>query len=157
MSENRQRTVRGLGGRPVMLLVAACALGTGVLAGCGSSSAGGQAAASSTSSMAMPSSSADSGSAGSSSSAAGSMAATATKIMIQDFKYATPASVSPGATVSVMNMDAEAHTVTSDKGGTFAVPVPPGKTVTFTAPATAGSFDFHCDYHSTMHGTLVVK
>jgi plastocyanin len=131
------------------MLAAACALGVGVLAGCGSSSGAGQAASSSSSSVAGPSSS--------SGSASGSMPATATMIMIQNFMYKTPASVDAGAMVSVMNMDGEAHTVTSDTAGAFSVPVPPGKTVTFTAPATAGSFAFHCEYHSNMHGTLVVK
>jgi plastocyanin len=56
-----------------------------------------------------------------------------------------------------MNMDGEAHTVTSDQDGSFAVPVPAGTTVMFTAPAAAGSYAFHCEYHSDMHGTLVVR
>ena len=154
MSENRRKDGRRVG-RPVLLLAAAWALSAGVLAGCGSSSGGGSGqAASSTSSTAMSSSMPSSMSSGA---ATGSMSATATKIMIQSFTYATPASVSPGATVSVMNMDGEAHTVTSDTAGAFTVVVPAGETVTFTAPATAGSFAFHCEYHSNMHGTLVVK
>ena len=77
--------------------------------------------------------------------------------MIDNFQYKTPASVSPGATVRVMNMDAQAHTVTADTGNAFGVTVPAGATVTFTAPATAGSYAFHCEYHANMHGSLVVK
>ena len=77
--------------------------------------------------------------------------------MIQDFGYQVPASVSPGATVSVMNMDGEAHTVTADSGGAFDVQAAAGATGTFTAPETPGSYPFHCTYHGNMHGVLVVK
>jgi plastocyanin len=80
-----------------------------------------------------------------------------TMIMIEDFAYETPTSVSPGAKVEVMNRDSEAHTVTSDKGGGFDVTVAADATVTFTAPTTPGSYDFHCTYHSNMHSVLVVK
>lgn len=77
--------------------------------------------------------------------------------MIKKFKYTTPVSVSPGATVSVMNMDGENHTVTADAGNAFDDKADAGKTTTFTAPMTAGSYPFHCTYHSNMHGVLVVK
>ena len=85
------------------------------------------------------------------------MAATATTLMIEKFAYTTPDSVSPGATVEIMNMDGEAHTVTADEGNAFDVQAPPGKTVTFTAPTKPGSYPFHCTYHSNMDGVLVVK
>jgi plastocyanin len=78
-------------------------------------------------------------------------------IMIDKFAYRTPASVAPGATVSVMNMDGEAHTVTADSGNAFDVNSPAGKTVAFTAPTTPGSYPYHCTYHGNMHGVLVVK
>lgn len=86
-----------------------------------------------------------------------SMPAAAAMIMIEKFKYAVPASVKPGAMVSVMNMDSEAHTVTADKGKTFDDKATPGKVTTFKAPMTPGSYAFHCTYHSNMHGVLVVK
>jgi plastocyanin len=130
----------------LLLLVAGCAIAAGALTGCGSSSAAGAGAAGTSSpAMSMPSSS-----------AVAAMPATATTIMIQHFQYTMPASVRPGETVHVMNMDGEAHTVTADTGHAFAVTVPAGTTVTFSAPSSAGSFDFHCDYHADMHGTLVV-
>jgi plastocyanin len=78
-------------------------------------------------------------------------------IHIDNFAYAVPVSVSPGATVMVMNMDGEAHTVTADSGKAFDVMAVAGRTTTFTAPAKAGSYPFHCTYHSNMHGVLVVK
>lgn len=78
-------------------------------------------------------------------------------IHISSFMYAVPASVPPGATVSVMNMDGENHTVTADSGHAFDVKATAGGTVTFTAPSKPGSYPFHCTYHSNMHGVLVVR
>ena len=80
-----------------------------------------------------------------------------TMIMIEDFAFRAPASVSPGARVEVMNLDTEAHTVTADQGADFDVTVAPGATVSFAAPTAPGSYDFHCTYHANMHGVLVVK
>jgi plastocyanin len=136
--------------RGLLLAPAACALVLAATAACGSSSdasTGGASTAMSSSAMGAPSSSAT----------AGGMAATKTTLMIEKFAYRTPESVSPGATVSVMNMDGEAHTVTADKGSAFDVKAPPGGTATFTAPMTPGTYTFHCTYHSNMHGVLVVK
>jgi plastocyanin len=85
-------------------------------------------------------------------------AASATGITIQDFSYQTPVSVSPGAKVTVTNMDSAAHTVTADEGSAFDVQVQgSGGTGTFTAPSKAGSYPFHCTFHANMHGTLTVK
>lgn len=149
------------GPRRVIVPAAAGAVGLAVLSGCGSSSGQSPAAGSSSSAAAAgpaSSSSMSSPSTGSpASSAGGGMPATATTIMIENFQYETPASVSPGATVSVMNMDGEAHTVTADSGNAFDVKSPPGQTVTFTTPSTPGSYPYHCTYHGNMHGVLVVK
>lgn len=78
-------------------------------------------------------------------------------IMIKDFSFATPKSVKAGSTVMVMNDDSEAHTVTADSGGAFDVTVQAGTTATFKAPTKPGSYPYHCNYHSNMHGTLVVR
>ena len=75
---------------------------------------------------------------------------------IESFAYTGPDSVPAGATVTVMNMDNQAHTVTADDGSFDAV-VKPGTSVTFTAPKKSGSYTYHCTYHSSMQGTLVVK
>ena len=132
--------------RRLFLVPAALALVVAASSACGSA---GGAASSGTSSASSASSSA-----AASSPAASSMK---TMIMIKDFAFTAPASVSPGATVEVMNADGEAHTVTSDKGGDFDVTVAAGATATFKAPTSPGSYDFHCIYHSNMHGVLVVK
>jgi plastocyanin len=111
------------------LLVCVLALSVAALAGCGSSGGSGSG-----------------GSAGGSSSV----------ITIKDFGYTTPASVSPGATITVKNEDDTAHTVTADSGNAFDDQAPTG-TSTFTAPTKPGSYPFHCTFHPEMHGTLVVK
>ena len=121
-----------------------CAATVGVLGGCGSSAG----AATSASGSAMDSSSM---------AAMGGASSSAVVIHISKFAYQTPASVSPGATVTVMNMDGEAHTVTADSGSAFDTKIDPGKSSTFTAPMKPGSYAFHCTYHGNMHGTLVVK
>lgn len=78
-------------------------------------------------------------------------------ITIHDFAYDTPPSVSPGATVRVVNKDSVAHTVTADTGNAFDDEATPGQTTSFTAPTKPGSYPFHCKYHGNMHGTLIVK
>ena len=80
-----------------------------------------------------------------------------TVIHVQDFGYQVPDSVAPGATVSVMNMDGEAHTVTADEGDAFDAQVTGGATGSFTAPLEPGTYPFHCTYHSNMQGVLVVR
>jgi plastocyanin len=77
-------------------------------------------------------------------------------IHIDNFSYTVPASVAPGQKVSVMNMDGEAHTVTSDSGA-FDQLAAAGSITTFSAPSKPGSYPFHCSFHANMHGVLVVK
>jgi len=84
-------------------------------------------------------------------------AAAPAMITIKDFAFKGPSSVKPGAQVMVMNSDAETHSVTSDTSGLFDVNVEAGATGTLTAPTKPGSYPYHCTFHSTMHGTLVVK
>ncbi|MFE4835958.1 cupredoxin domain-containing protein [Arthrobacter sp. NPDC056691] len=84
-------------------------------------------------------------------------AASATAITIKDFSYQTPASVSPGATVTVTNMDSADHTVTADEGSAFDAEAQGRGTATFTAPSKPGTYPFHCAYHANMHGALTVK
>ncbi len=80
------------------------------------------------------------------------------EIDIQGFQYTVPASISPGATVKVVNKDSPVHSVTSGKDRSlFDSDVEGNGTSTFTAPTTAGTYDIICKYHSSMHGTLVVK
>lgn len=77
-------------------------------------------------------------------------------ISITDFAYKVPASVAPGATITIKNGDSQAHTVTSKAGG-FDVKVDPNGTATLTAPSKPGSYPFVCSFHANMTSTLVVK
>jgi plastocyanin len=78
-------------------------------------------------------------------------------ITIHDFAFEGPASVVAGATVTVVNDDPETHSVTADGDGGFDVTVAPGESRTFVAPSEAGSFAYHCLFHSDMHGSLRVR
>jgi plastocyanin len=70
--------------------------------------------------------------------------------------FSVPASVAPGATITIKNADSQAHTVTSKAGG-FDVKVDPKGTATLTAPSKPGSYPFVCSFHANMASTLVVK
>ena len=77
-------------------------------------------------------------------------------ITISDFSYEVPDSVPAGATVTVVNEDDAAHTVTASGDAGFDVNVAGGATGTFTAPDEAGDYEFTCTFHGNMTGTLVV-
>lgn len=138
-------------------LVALVLVGTaGCASGGGSTAPTSVASQTATASMPMESSSAMTSAAPGTASPAAPAAASA--ITIKDFAYGDPITVSPGATVSVTNMDTAEHTVTADQGSAFDVEVKgSGGTATFTAPSQPGTYTFHCTYHPNMHGTLTVK
>ena len=76
--------------------------------------------------------------------------------------------VKAGGTVTWTNTDPVTHSVTSDAAGTFGadlsgtMPDPSGYgtmaggkfSQTF---GSAGTYAYHCNYHSTMHGTVTVS
>jgi plastocyanin len=93
----------------------------------------------------------------SASTAAPPVAAATATITIDNFKFASPPSVSPGATVAVKNADPMEHSVTADSGNAFSVDIDGGESATFTAPTTPGTYNYHCSYHPMMHGQLIVK
>lgn len=78
-------------------------------------------------------------------------------ITVENFEYIGPESVSPGATITIVNKDTVPHTVTSEEEGVFDVVFEGGETVTFTAPEEPGEYPYICTYHPNMAGTLVVK
>lgn len=87
-------------------------------------------------------------------------AVTGDMITIQNFAF-SPATltVAPGTTVTVTNKDSVTHTVTAtDSAKSFDTgDIPGGSTVTFKAPATAGTYAYICTIHTYMHGTLIVR
>ncbi|MDX6296918.1 MAG: hypothetical protein QOI51_775 [Nocardioidaceae bacterium] len=79
-------------------------------------------------------------------------------VTIKNFAYQGAMTVKPGATVMVTNQDSETHTLTSDQAGMFSVNVVAGGgSARFNAPSKPGRYPYHCDFHSNMHGILVVK
>ena len=94
-----------------------------------------------------------------STSTATSAPAGASQITISNFAF-SPAdlSVTPGQTVTVVNKDSTAHTLTATNGKAFDTgDIAPAATATFTAPMTAGTYSYICTIHQFMHGTLTVK
>ncbi len=85
-----------------------------------------------------------------------SPAAAPAEILIKGFKYQGGEAVSPGAEITVINEDIEAHTITADTGDAFDVNTQVG-TTTFTAPTEPGTYSYHCNFHGNMKGTLTVK
>lgn len=79
-----------------------------------------------------------------------------TAITIKNFAFTIPASVTPGAKLSVTNDDSVEHTITL-KSAKVDMKVQAGAKVTITAPKSAGKYPITCDFHPNMHGNLVVK
>ncbi|RAN73271.1 hypothetical protein B5P43_31240 [Bacillus sp. SRB_336] len=77
-------------------------------------------------------------------------------IHIESGHYRNAAPVAAGSMVTVMNMATATYTVTSDDGHSFSVTVPAGVMASFKAPGKAGSYPFHSDGPSAMHGVLTV-
>jgi plastocyanin len=76
-------------------------------------------------------------------------------LAIQDFRF-SPALVTPGAEVTVHNIDAAPHTVTADDGSFDSGIVENGTDGSFVAPEEPGDYEIHCTVHPSMTGTLVV-
>jgi plastocyanin len=81
-----------------------------------------------------------------------------TTITISNFMFSPMAlTVSPGATVTVVNKDSVAHTLTGKAGAFDTGDVQPGQSKTFTAPNKAGSYPYLCSIHQYMTGMLTVS
>jgi plastocyanin len=87
----------------------------------------------------------------------GPAAASAATITIANMSFGEAITVPPGATITIKNDDSAEHSVTSDTAGKFDVEVEGKEQGTLTAPTEPGEYAFHCTYHPSMHGTLIVK
>jgi plastocyanin len=87
----------------------------------------------------------------------GPAAASAATITIASMNFGEPITVPPGAQITIKNDDSAEHSVTSDTAGKFDVEVEGTEQGTLTAPTEPGEYAFHCTYHPSMHGTLIVK
>jgi plastocyanin len=82
----------------------------------------------------------------------------AATITIKNFAFSpSTLTVAAGTTVTVHNDDSATHTVTANAKTFDTGDVAPGGTVTFKAPATAGTYPYICMIHQFMHATLVVR
>lgn len=81
--------------------------------------------------------------------------AEAARLEIEGFEFPESLTVPAGAEVTVVNADAEPHTVTADDGGFDSGSV--RDEGSFTAPTEPGSYAYHCNVHPTMTATLVVE
>ncbi|MET0144042.1 MAG: cupredoxin domain-containing protein [Ilumatobacteraceae bacterium] len=81
----------------------------------------------------------------------------AASILIVDFSFGDPRTVAAGAVVQVSNSDAASHTLTAKDGAFDSGIVDDGVIVSFIAPGTPGVYDFFCEIHPSMTGSLVVN
>lgn len=79
-----------------------------------------------------------------------------TAITIEGFKFILADPVPPRAQISVTNKDSVDHTLTADSAGAFNTDVRADSQATFIAPRQPGAYPFHCAYHPSMRGQLVV-
>lgn len=76
---------------------------------------------------------------------------------IENLAYSpNPLVVAPGATVAVMNLDLQTHTVTASDGSFDTGDIAGGGSDTFTAPLTLGNHAYECAYHPSMKGIIQV-
>ncbi len=127
-----------------------------VLSGCGGMSGSGTTAAPTVTEQFPSAPAATSEPAPSTTATPSSPAAAPAEILIKGFKYQGGETVSPGAEITVINEDIEAHTITADTGDAFDVNTQVG-TTTFPAPTEPGTYPYHCNFHGNMKGTLTVK
>jgi plastocyanin len=80
-----------------------------------------------------------------------------TKVEISGFAF-SPASVTVkvGDTVTWTNQDSASHTVALDDKSASSSSLAKGASFSFTFN-TAGTFTYHCGFHSSMTGTVVVQ
>ncbi len=77
-------------------------------------------------------------------------------ISIAGMAFPATTSVKKGTTVTWNNADGFSHTVNSNDGATFSSGnLAGGASFTYVAN-TVGTFDYHCNIHPSMTGTLVV-
>jgi plastocyanin len=77
-------------------------------------------------------------------------------VVLESFAFSPDnITVSVGTTVTWTNNDPVTHTVTSNTGLFSSGSLPPGGTFSFTF-TQAGTFQYHCSIHTTMHGTVIV-
>jgi len=75
---------------------------------------------------------------------------------VSDYRF-TPLTVSPGQKVEVVDEDDEPHTLTATDGGFDTGSFDGTNPGSFTAPNEPGTYEFTCEIHPSMTGTLTVQ
>ena len=88
-----------------------------------------------------------------------STSSSGTSISISNFMYSPMSlTVKPGATISVTNKDSATHTLTaSGPGGFNTGDISHNQTKTFRAPTKPGTYQYICNIHQYMMGTIKVS
>jgi plastocyanin len=88
-----------------------------------------------------------------------STSSSGTSISISNFMYSPMSlTVKPGATISVTNKDSATHTLTaSGPGGFNTGDITDNQTKTFKAPTKPGTYQYICNIHQYMMGTIKVS
>lgn len=85
-------------------------------------------------------------------------AVTTADITISNFSFSPSTfTVRAGQKVSVLNNDSTKHSLAADDGSFDTGLLSNGQVGSFTAPATPGTYKFHCSIHTTMTGVLIVQ
>jgi plastocyanin len=80
-----------------------------------------------------------------------------TTVSIKNFAFNPPnATVAPGTTVTWVNNDQTAHTVTANNGAFDSGTLQPGQSYSFKFDK-AGTYAYHCNIHPTMTATVTVS
>ncbi len=77
-------------------------------------------------------------------------------VVVENYAF-PPLSTEPSGQVAFRNEDDEPHTVTADDGSFRVASFGKGEVGTLTAPQKPGTYEYHCEVHPTMRGTLVVR
>jgi plastocyanin len=78
-------------------------------------------------------------------------------ILIDNFSFAPGGVVvAPGSKITVVNQGVTTHTVTAVDKSFDSGPVPPGRSVTITAPSAPGKYHYVCMVHEYMTGFVTV-
>ena len=92
---------------------------------------------------------------GTTAAAGGTAAAGEATIVISGFAFPDETTVAAGDPITVRNDDPATHTVTNAEG-VFNEEVPGGETVTID-PLEPGTYEYVCNIHPGMTGTLIVE
>ncbi|MFD5466547.1 cupredoxin domain-containing protein [Kitasatospora sp. NPDC127059] len=142
---------------PRPLQAAAALLLSAVLAACSSSGTPSKGATSSAPGPAVSSPAATSPAMTSPAETSTAASAGALQVTIKNFTFAPAAlTAGPGQTVTVLNQDSVAHTLTAADKSFDTGTIQPGASATFTVPQQAGAHPYICTIHPFMHGILTV-